>query len=55
MTEHHETIGVEGGTIDLFCKSEGEYKLRLLCVHGWTLDHRSFDRQTSLTLLTLKL
>ena len=49
MREHRETIEVEGGTIDLFCKSEGNYRLRLLCVHGWTLDHRSFNRQTSLT------
>lgn len=55
VKEHHETIEVEGGSIDLFCKSEGNYRLRLVCVHGWTLDHRSFDRQTSLTTAQTKI
>jgi pimeloyl-ACP methyl ester carboxylesterase len=48
MIEQLETVEVEGGTIDLLCTSEGECRLRLLCVHGWTLDHRSFARQKSL-------
>ena len=40
---------LDGNSLDLFIFGEGEPSATLLCVHGWTLDHRSFTPQLPLS------
>lgn len=40
---------LDGNSLDLFILGEGEPSATLLCVHGWTLDHRSFIPQLPLS------
>lgn len=43
-----QALAVSGGELNVFCYGNPSAAIKLVCVHGWTLDRRSFFAQKSL-------
>ncbi|MDG1653812.1 MAG: alpha/beta hydrolase [Luminiphilus sp.] len=49
MKQYTTLLPVEDGALTLHIAEASHSSCRLICVHGWTLDHNSFERQLRLT------